>query len=90
MSSRSLKLGARARHELAEGTLRGSVEFLLRDEAPLSPEQVQMLTQTGCKVRYVTGPIASCEADVQNLDRIAELAFVANIEVARALYGEGI
>ena len=83
------KLDARARHQLARDELKGSIEVLIRTDAPPTPQQQAELSAAGCNMRSAAGNVVSATvAQPSNLDQVARLPFVRRIEVSRPMYSQ--
>jgi len=82
------KVDARGRHQLAQGTLTGMIEALIRTEAPPTPHQQQAILAAGCVIRSIVGNVLSAATDAARLEDLAQLPFVRKIELSRPMFEE--
>jgi hypothetical protein len=83
------KIDPRARHGLATGELSGSIEVLLRTTGAMSDSQQRQLRAAGCDFRVAVGNVATgVIGDARQLEAVARLPFVRQVEVSRPLSAE--
>ncbi|WP_026732033.1 hypothetical protein [Fischerella sp. PCC 9605] len=78
------KLSAWALNQLEQIMLSSDeIEMLVRTEKPLSPAQQDELQKRGYRSHYVVGNFSSGSvSNVKQLEEVAELQFVRNIELS--------
>ena len=84
------KVDARGRGQLMKGEISGPIEILVRTDAPVSSRERRELRAVGVDIHSVMGNILSAETDADHLTEVAELPFVQQIELSRAVYEEGL
>jgi hypothetical protein len=79
----------RGRQELSRGTIKGSVEALIRTEGPVTQEQQTDLQAAGFRTHFAIDNVLGGEVqDTDRLADVAELPFVREIELSRPMFKE--
>jgi hypothetical protein len=88
MSKTYKKLDARGRRLIAKLGDDAQVEIFLRLESDPTPEQIDVLKNSGCNLGSVTGNILTARVAVSHLAKLAGLPFVSSLQLSRELMGE--
>lgn len=83
------KLDPRCRHQLESGKLSGKVGVLIHTRRPLNPDQKQQIKDAGYTLASMMGTILTgIVADTKNLESVAQLPFVSQIELSSPMFQE--
>jgi hypothetical protein len=82
------KLDARGRQQIGKLDPDAEVEIFLRLESDPTPEQLDALQSTGCRLGSSAGNILTARVAVARLEELAGLPFVSSLQLSRELFGE--
>lgn len=84
------KLNTWGQSQLEQGILGDIIEVMLRTTKPLSAQQQDELQGIGYRTRYVMGNFSSGSVNsVTQLEKVAELPFISQIELSFPISKEG-